>query len=292
MTEPQDHRLTIERAEQILGVVLPPGLRADLIENGAAALGTPDGGTVEFYLSEQAEGSAIFEVDSGYLLKDMGGWGDYAENWHLTEGAFLVAENGCGDYYLLAPDKDGVARKLVFADHEVGVIFVIRPDVDAPLVELPRRQTAALEEGDIEAAECDGFLEHQHPKPPPLRPVRAMSIYPALVFALSAAGIVTVVSMFLGAFLAYRWRAAEPENQTEYTRQIKLFWRAASGWAVALVLFLAAVMLAKTGRGDVGVVVFKAAVVIAFCTQLLFTVVALFHSIRLSWKYATAGSPA
>ena len=51
--------------------------------------------------------------------------------WELRERAFIVAESSSGDYGLLSPDAQGVARRFVFCDHEIGRLSVWAEDVDS-----------------------------------------------------------------------------------------------------------------------------------------------------------------
>lgn len=273
----------IAQAEDLKGSKLPPKMRATLIEYGCFMRQLPEGGPEGVYLSDTPQGALIFEDDAGYPYKDQGGWDCWEANTHLAEGAFLLAENAFGDSYLLSPDADGVARKLVFADHEIGVLSVLYEDIDDPNCKRVQNPAWEPEEeyydyaSDYEAPEP--VVQHRAP-PPPL-PLGDHAFKPAFVFALGAAGIVTVVSIFVGVFLACRWRHSEPQNARNYSRYISCFWAAAVGWATALSLLVISVVLAKTGNG--GLMLFKGAVLIAFATQILFTLVSLYHSFRLSW---------
>ncbi|WP_298857821.1 hypothetical protein [uncultured Sulfitobacter sp.] len=294
MTTPQERRLIIEQAEETLGSVLPDDARARLIETGAFEIKMPEGNPFKLVLSDKARGGALFDDEWGNLLTEMNGWGDPAEYWHFDGGAFIVAENGCGDSYLLAPDAEGVARQLVFADHEIGVWSAILPDIERPWI---KPVFVEPEKEKWDDRDGDGILlwkveQEDEVAPPPIPVATAPSAYPALVFALCAAGTVTVVSMFIGVFLAYRWRQTEPQSTVHYTRQIAFFWRAMIGWGVAFGLLAISVALAKSGSGAEGVVVFKAAVLIAFFAQLAFTIMCLLQSFRLSWGYVAGRSVA
>ena len=197
MTTPQERRLIIEQAEQIVGSVLPDDVRESLIEHGIYELDMPEGGPDYFGLSETAQGSTIFEGDRGEDLTQSG-WEDYAENIHLAEGAFWIAENGMGDIFLLSPDAEGVARQLVFCDHEVGEMYVVMPDIERPWKKPVRLIPLDGAYGQDAEKEHDGVLlweveQEEEIAPPPIPVAPAPSAYPALVFALCAAGTVTVV---------------------------------------------------------------------------------------------------
>lgn len=292
MSTPAHRAEVIAKAEEIKGSRLPAKMRAALIEDGCFMRQLPEGGPEGVYLSDTPQGALIFEDDAGYPYKDQGDWSCWEANTHLAEGAFLLAENAFGDSYLLSPDAEGVARQLVFADHEIGVLSVLYADIDDPdgkRLEMPAWEPEEEDYAYVSDDEAPKPLM-QHRPPPPIPAAPAPSAYPALVFALCAAGTVTVVSMFIGVFMAYRLRQAEPESRAHYTRQIAFFWRALLGWAVAFGLLVISVVLAKMGSGAEGIVLFKAAVLLAFFTQLAFTIGCLFQSFRLSWGYV-AGRP-
>lgn len=294
MANPDTRRTIICNAEDILGSRLPTDLRDALIKDGAGAFATAEGYPFALVLSDDAKGPCIFEQkESGRLLDEIDAWDGALVGGELTKGAFLVAQDGYGNDYFLSPDAEGVARMLVFADHEIGHLNVIMPDIERPSLKPPRREP---EIEDVPELENDALIfwddepaPEMEPspaaKPPPVPDIEISSFRPAFAYALCAAGIATIVTMFVGAFLAYRWRDASTIAGRQYARLIRLFWYAMTGWAVAVCLFVIAVVLAKTGNGGTGVIFFKAAVILAFCTQLVFSVVCLFHSIRLSWGH-------
>jgi|TARA_B110000908_G_scaffold169241_1_gene225942 hypothetical protein len=72
MTTPQERRLIIEQAEQIVGSVLPDDVRESLIEHGIYELDMPEAGPDYFGISETAQGSTIFEGDRGENLTQTG----------------------------------------------------------------------------------------------------------------------------------------------------------------------------------------------------------------------------
>ncbi|TNF22817.1 MAG: hypothetical protein EP318_02595 [Rhodobacteraceae bacterium] len=131
MTDPDDRRRRIEAAEDMLGARLPPLCRSALIADGQASFDLGDGQFLDLWLAPEGQGTHIFAHCDGVPITEMGGWDGYAENWHLQENAFLVAFNGCGDYFLLLPDEAGIARRVVFADHEIGELSVICADLEA-----------------------------------------------------------------------------------------------------------------------------------------------------------------
>ncbi len=112
-----------------------------------------------------------------------------------------------GDIFLLSPDAEGVARHLVLCDHEVCEMYVVMPAIERPWKKPIRLIPLDGAYGQDAEKEHDGVLlweveQEEEIAPSPIPVAAAPSAYPALVFALCAAGTVTVVSMFIGVFLA------------------------------------------------------------------------------------------
>lgn len=123
----------IEAAEEAIGSKIPSGLRERLVVHGEARFDYPEGVGAEpvFVLCERPNSAALFADNYGRAITELGGWDEHGtENWHYTEGAFIALDNESGDYVLLAPDDEGVARRVVFSDHETGRLSIIADNID------------------------------------------------------------------------------------------------------------------------------------------------------------------
>ncbi len=126
----------IDAAEKEVGSTLPPKLRQILHNEGEVWFKPPEGVGADpvFKISATAKGAALFADQQGKEIAELGGWDSHAEGWGLTERAFLALDNQCGDTVLLAPDDMGVARKLVFCNHETGELELWAEDIEHLLV--------------------------------------------------------------------------------------------------------------------------------------------------------------
>lgn len=132
--------VVLTAAEAVVGSKLPGKLRALLTEQGEAWFKPPEGVGADsvfklslkaiFNLSDTDTGAAIFADQQGNPILELGGWDSDAEGWEYTEGAFLVLDNQCGDTVLLARDETGVARRLVFCNHETYELELWADDID------------------------------------------------------------------------------------------------------------------------------------------------------------------
>ena len=75
---------------------------------------------------------------------------------------------------------------------------------------------------------------------------------PTLIWALYFGGLIAVFTPFIGVVFAYMWKGkADPASRAEFDKQIKVFWRCAQVWLVAVVLMGVAVSMdsAPVGSG-------------------------------------------
>ncbi|MDJ0994567.1 MAG: hypothetical protein QNI90_13405 [Dinoroseobacter sp.] len=128
-----DRLKAIEAAENAIGSKLPDGLRERLINHGKAHFDYPEGVGADpvFVLCEAPNGAALFADNYGRAITELDGWDGYeTENWHYAERAFIALDNESGDYVLLAPDGDGVARCAIFTNHETNRFEIIAENID------------------------------------------------------------------------------------------------------------------------------------------------------------------
>ncbi|MEO0693714.1 MAG: hypothetical protein AAFY90_12670 [Pseudomonadota bacterium] len=74
---------------------------------------------------------------------------------------------------------------------------------------------------------------------------------PTLIWALYFGGLIAVFTPFIGVVFAYMWKGkADPASRAEFEKQIKVFWRCAQVWLVAVVLMGVAVSMDNTPVGS------------------------------------------
>lgn len=128
-----DRLKAIEAAEEAVSSKLPDGLRERLASHGKAHFDYPEGvgAAPVFVLCEAPNGAALFADNYGKAIEELGGWDGFeTENWHYAERAFIALDTESGDYVLLAPDDEGVARRVILTDHEVNSLEIIADNID------------------------------------------------------------------------------------------------------------------------------------------------------------------
>lgn len=154
MTTPNLRLVQIQRAEARIGARLPDLYRDELIEDGSVAIDLPDGSVLNIYLNGTDDPAMLFADEMGYPIRGLAGWSDEAANWQLSKNAFIIAETGGGDCYLLSPDAQGIARRLVVTDHEEGALHIVEEDIENPQGWSPQRMPIEEQRrARIEAAE-------------------------------------------------------------------------------------------------------------------------------------------
>lgn len=119
---------------------------------------------------------------------------------------------------------------------------------------------------------------------------------PMIVWSLYAAGVAAVLTPFIGVVLAYVWRRETTAPATrEHDRQVRLFWRAGLGWAVAFAFMGLALFLDIRGGVPAGAdkpMLFSLGLLAGVLTQIWFTIMSVWHLFRTLRSGPSPLSPA
>ncbi|MEL7261603.1 MAG: hypothetical protein AAGK69_09505 [Pseudomonadota bacterium] len=94
---------------------------------------------------------------------------------------------------------------------------------------------------------------------------------PALIWALFFGGIIIVFTPFIGIVFAYMWKGkADAATRAAFEKQIKVFWRCAQAWLVAVVLMGTALVMDDTPVGSGIPLMFSIGVLVGVVGQFWF----------------------